>query len=128
MPRLYIGNLPFDVAERDVEALFAGVARMRTLTLIRDRVSGRCRGFGFADVDAEHQAQALKALNRTSLKGRRLRVELAKPAPERQHRDRPATQSRPSLRKHLKRGAKRRAPPEHRERAVLELPGNRTRR
>ena len=125
MSRLYIGNLPFDVVERDVEALFAGVAPVRTLTLLRDRFTGRGRGFGFADVDAEYHAQVIKALNGTTLKGRRLKVEPAKPAPQ-PHRDSgPPVRARALLRKRIRQRTKPPASREHGERAVLELPDKR---
>lgn len=123
MSRLYIGNLPFDVVERDVEALFAGVAPVRALTLIRDRFTGRGRGFGFADIDAEHARQVLAALNGTTLKGRRLKVEPAKPAPQPQRDD---SARRVSRRKPPSRAPRHPGPGKHHERSVLALPGKRS--
>jgi len=130
MTRLYIGNLPFDVVERDVEALFATIAPVRALTLIRDRFTGRGRGFGFAEVDAEHHGSVLEALNGTTLKGRPLKVELAKPAPGAHRGESPAAAAGPKT--PARNGQRitrrvRRTPREHREhgeRALLHLQGS----
>lgn len=56
--RLYVGNLPKEVIEKEqLEALFAETENV-TIKLIKDRRSGKCRGFAFATVPTEEEADS----------------------------------------------------------------------
>jgi cold-inducible RNA-binding protein len=79
--KLYIGNLPFQASEEDLQALFseAGV-KTETITLIRDRFSGQPRGFGFVEVADDGEAdKAISTLNGKDFKGRAMVVNEARP-------------------------------------------------
>lgn len=81
MKKLYIGNLPFQASEEDLQALFseAGV-KTETITLIRDRFSGQPRGFGFVEVADDGEAdKAISTLNGKDFKGRAMVVNEARP-------------------------------------------------
>jgi len=78
MTRLYIGNLPFSVAENDIKALFLPIDGSARVTLLIDRQTGRGRGFGFAEVDPERCTDVIATLDGATLNGRRIRVEPAR--------------------------------------------------
>ncbi len=81
--RLYVGNLPFQATDADVRSFFehAGFS-LENVTLMRDRVSGEPRGFGFVEI-TEHTAaaNAIETCNGQSFMGRALVVNEAKPMP-----------------------------------------------
>ena len=76
--KLYVGNLGFDVTDKDLEALFAQAGVCESVTVITDKFSGQSRGFGFVRMTSGDDAdRAVKQLNGTDLKGRKLRVDKA---------------------------------------------------
>lgn len=78
--RLYVGNLSFNTDERQVEDLFTPIGPVVSVHLIRDRETGRSRGFGFVEMtNEEHGRAACDQLNQYELEGRRLTVNEAKP-------------------------------------------------
>jgi RNA recognition motif-containing protein len=78
--RIYIGNLSFDTTEENLETQFAAHGNVRSVSIIRDRQTGRSRGFGFVEMDDDQEASAaLTALNGTELDGRALTVNEARP-------------------------------------------------
>jgi cold-inducible RNA-binding protein len=82
--KLYVGNLPFKATEEDVQALFTetGVTP-DSLTLLRDRFTGQPRGFGFAEIKDDAEAEkAIAALNGKQFMGRALVVNEARPQRE----------------------------------------------
>ncbi len=84
MKKLYIGNLPFQVTEEQVQAKFseAGV-NAGVVTLIRDRFSGQPRGFGFVEINDDGEAEkAIAALNGKDFQGRAMVVNEARPPRE----------------------------------------------
>lgn len=79
--RLFIGNLPFAATEDDLQSLFssAGVAP-DNIQVMRDKFTGKSRGFGFAEVgDAAAGAQLVNSCNGRELMGRALVVNEARP-------------------------------------------------
>jgi len=82
--KLYVGNLPFKATEDDVRALFSEVGvQPDSLTLLRDRFTGQPRGFGFAEIKDDAEAEkAIAALNGKDLMGRALVVNEARPQRE----------------------------------------------
>src|ERR1700735_4756051 len=79
--KLYVGNLSFKATEEEVAALFAesGV-QPDSLTLLRDRFTGQPRGFGFAEIRDDAEAEkAIAALNGREFMGRALVVNEARP-------------------------------------------------
>ena len=81
---IYVGNLPYDLNEEAIKAMFAEFGEVTSVTLINDRESGRPKGFGFVEMadDAAGQA-AIAALNGKEIKGRTVRVDKAEPRTER---------------------------------------------
>ena len=81
--KLYVGNLPYSVADGDLERLFAAHGTVRSAQVIMDRDTGRSKGFGFVEMDSDDQAEAaINALNGKEVDGRTLTVNEARPRPE----------------------------------------------
>ena len=78
--RLYVGNLSFNTEEQQIEQLFATLGEVSSVRLIRDRDTGRSRGFGFVEMATEDQGRAAcDQLDQQDFEGRRLTVNEAKP-------------------------------------------------
>ena len=78
--KLYVGNLPYETTESDLQALFAAAGEVSTVNLVRDRATGQARGFAFVEmVDAEGARRAISELHQHQLGGRSLTVNEAKP-------------------------------------------------
>ena len=84
MKKLYVGNLPFKATEEDVQALFAETGvQPDSITLLRDRFTGQPRGFGFAEIKDDAEAdKVIAALNGKQFMGRALVVNEARPQRE----------------------------------------------
>jgi cold-inducible RNA-binding protein len=78
--RLYVGNLPFTVAENELRDLFAqGGRSVNEVKLVTDRDTGRPRGFGFVEMGSSQEADgAIRDLNGHDFGGRALTVNEAK--------------------------------------------------
>lgn len=82
--KLFVGNLSFNVTENDLQDAFAAHGTVVETNLMMDRFSGRPRGFGFVTMSTPEEAQAaITALNGSSIDGRALTVNVAKPREER---------------------------------------------
>ena len=84
MKKLYVGNLPFQATEEQLNALFTqtGVTAAN-VTLVRDRFSGQPRGFGFVEVNSDEEAErAVQGLNGHDFMGRNIVVNEARPPRE----------------------------------------------
>lgn len=79
MLRIYAGNLPADVTEKEFTELFAEHGRVRSFELARDIFTGRCRGFGFVEMEGHEARAAISALNGRTLRGNSLRVNEERP-------------------------------------------------
>ena len=78
--KLYVGNLPYQTTESDLQALFAAAGEVSTVTVMRDRATGQARGFAFVEMgDAESARRAIGELNNAQYGGRNLTVNEAKP-------------------------------------------------
>ena len=78
--KLYVGNLPFETTEADLQTLFAQAGTVETVNVIRDRDTGRARGFAFVEMASGADAQnAITQLNEKSFGGRNLTVNEARP-------------------------------------------------
>jgi RNA recognition motif-containing protein len=77
---LYIGNLPYRIEEDSLRQMFSPYGTVETAKVIKDRQTGRSKGFGFVEMGSQAEADAaIKALNETALDGRNIKVNLAKP-------------------------------------------------
>lgn len=82
--RLYIGNLSYDVSSSDLEAMLAPHGTVLSADVISDRSTGQSKGFGFAEMNTEAEAQAaISALDGQTSGGRALKVNEAKPREQR---------------------------------------------
>ena len=78
--RLYVGNIPFETAEPELQALFAQAGTVETVKVIRDMATGRARGFAFVEMSSDDEAQrAITEFNNHQLGGRGLTVNEARP-------------------------------------------------
>ena len=85
--RLFVGNLAFSVGDDDLEALFAEHGTVVSAVVIRDRESGRSRGFGFVEMETGEMAEAAAgAIDGFEMEGRRIRVNEAQPKENHQRR------------------------------------------
>ena len=84
MKKLYVGNFPWSTTEEDLRELFTPIGEVQDIALIRDRETGRSRGFGFVQMDDEAAMKAIKDLDGQDYGGRPLRVNEAQ---EKQRRD-----------------------------------------
>jgi RNA recognition motif-containing protein len=82
--RIYVGNLPYSVTDDDLRDVFGSFGELAAAEVIKDKFSGQSKGFGFVDMPNNAEADAaIKALNETDLKGRKLTVNEARPRAER---------------------------------------------
>lgn len=78
--KLYVGNLPYETNESDLQALFEGAGQVSTINIVRDRATGQPRGFAFVEMsDVEGARRAISELDRYQYGGRSLTVNEAKP-------------------------------------------------
>jgi RNA recognition motif-containing protein len=78
--KLYVGNLPYETTESDLQALFEGAGAVSTVNLVRDRATGQARGFAFVEMgDAEGARRAISELDKHEFGGRNLTVNEARP-------------------------------------------------
>jgi RNA recognition motif-containing protein len=80
--KLYVGNLPYETGEADLQDLFAAYGQVESVRVMRDMATGRARGFAFVEMSTDEEAQkAASALNEYQLGGRNLAVNEARPKP-----------------------------------------------
>jgi cold-inducible RNA-binding protein len=78
--KLYVGNLPYEIGETELEALFARAGSVESVTVMRDQATGRTRGFAFVEMGSDEEAQnAIRELNASQVGGRSLTVNEARP-------------------------------------------------
>lgn len=81
--KLYVGNLPYETGEQDLQELFSSVGSVETVNVIRDMATGRARGFAFVEMATDEDAQkAVTTLNDYQYGGRNLTVNEARPKPQ----------------------------------------------
>jgi len=82
--KLYVGNLPYEVGETELQELFGRAGSVESVHVMRDQMTGRGRGFAFVEMSTDEDAQkAMTALNGTQVGGRSLTVNEARPKAER---------------------------------------------
>ncbi len=81
---IYVGNLAWGMTDDDLKSSFEEFGEVTSAVIIKDKFTGRSRGFGFVEMTSEEAGEkAVAALNGKDLKGREVKVNKAKPREER---------------------------------------------
>jgi cold-inducible RNA-binding protein len=84
---LYVGNLSYETTEDTLRTLFAEFGEVESVNLIKDRYTGRSRGFAFVEMATEEAGQAaISALSGKMVDDREIKVDKAKPRADRDRR------------------------------------------
>ena len=87
--KLYIGNLSYSTTEEEIVELLSTYGTADSVQLIKDRHTGQSKGFGFVEMHDNSEADAaIKALNDSNFKGRRLKLNQAQPRDKSRNRRR----------------------------------------
>jgi RNA recognition motif-containing protein len=85
---LYVSSLAWATTDESLKAYFQTVGTVTSASVIKDKMSGRSRGFGFVEMSSEAEANAaVEKLNNTDLDGRTIRVAIAQPREDRPRRE-----------------------------------------
>jgi cold-inducible RNA-binding protein len=80
MKSLFVGNMSFQTTESELNALFQPFGQVTRVNLVKDRETGRARGFAFVEMpNDEEAAKAIAGLDGKSIAGRNLKVNEARP-------------------------------------------------
>lgn len=74
MKKLFVGSLPANTTEESLSELFSQYGTVRSLKLIKDLFSGRCKGFGFIEMEGHEARAAIAELNGKTFNGNVLSV------------------------------------------------------
>ncbi|MDH4062801.1 MAG: RNA-binding protein [Acidobacteriota bacterium] len=78
--KLYVGNMPYETGEQDLQDLFSTAGTVERVSVMRDMATGRARGFAFVEMASSEDAQnAIDKLNNYAMNGRNLTVNEARP-------------------------------------------------
>lgn len=87
---IYVGNLPYNATEEQLKTMFGRYGEVTTTSIIKDRDTGRSKGFGFVEMPDDTEAeQAIQTLNESDMNGRNIKVNQARPKEARS--DKPRT-------------------------------------
>jgi len=82
--RIYVGNLSYNTTEEDLNSLFSQAGKVESVDLIKDRYSGRSKGFAFVTMSNQSEMEkAIQMFNGYNLDDRELTVNVARPREER---------------------------------------------
>jgi len=80
---IYVGNLSWQMTDEDLNTLFAEYGTVSSAKILKDKMNGRSKGFGFVEMEDEEAAKAaIAGLNETEVQGRKLIVNESQPRPE----------------------------------------------
>ena len=81
--KIYVGNMSYDITEDELRGAFEAFGKVDSISIIKDKFSGRSKGFGFVEMPDKAEAEsAITGLNGKELQGRALNVNEARPRPE----------------------------------------------
>lgn len=82
--KLYVGNLAYSTTEDDLRSLFAEAGTIASVALIKDRDTGRSKGFAFVEMSSQVEAEkAISMFNGKALNEREMNVNIARPRKKR---------------------------------------------
>ena len=79
---IYVGNLPYQLEEKELEDLFGQFGSVKTVKVVKDPATGKSKGFGFVTMDDKDGDKAIAELDGKEFKGRNIRVNRARPRAE----------------------------------------------
>jgi len=81
---IYVGNLSYEAGDEDLRQAFESFGKVEKAAVIKDKFTGRSKGFGFVEMPDDTEAgAAIEAMNGKEIKGRAVRVNTAKPRADR---------------------------------------------
>jgi len=88
MYKLFVGGLPFATTDDELNELFSAHGTVASAVVVKDRDTGRSKGFGFVEYESDDEGKAAEAaLNGSDLGGRSITVNQARPKEDRPRRD-----------------------------------------
>ena len=95
-PRVYVGNLSYDVSEQDLQELFKGIGGVRNVEIVYNRSTHRSKGYGFVEMlHMDEAMRAVEVLHDQPFMGRKLTVSGAKSKGQDEREDREERAERP---------------------------------
>jgi RNA recognition motif-containing protein len=80
---IYVGNLSWNMTDEDLSALFTEYGSVSSAKILKDKMNGRSKGFGFVEMEDDEAAKtAIANLNESEIQGRKLIVNESQPRPE----------------------------------------------
>jgi RNA recognition motif-containing protein len=77
---IYVGNLSFETSEDELRAVFEEFGEVSRVTILKDKFSGKSRGFGFVEMPSDDNARAaIEGANGKQVGGRALKVNESQP-------------------------------------------------
>ena len=82
--KLFVGSLPWSVDDAGLAQIFSQAGNVVSAQVVKDRDTGRSRGFGFVEMSTDEEAQAaVTNLNGSDVEGRKIVVNIARPREDR---------------------------------------------
>lgn len=79
--RIHVGNLAYSVTDESLKGAFEPFGTVQTAVVVKDKISGRSKGFGFVEMSSDEEAvDAIEKMNKTQLEGRTVFVSAARSA------------------------------------------------
>jgi RNA recognition motif-containing protein len=72
--KLFVGSLPPSTTEESLQDLFAPFGKVRSVTIVKDLFSGKCKGFGFLEMEGHEARAAIAGLNGKTFEGQSIKV------------------------------------------------------
>lgn len=79
MKKMFVGNLVEDATQQEIQDLFSGYGTVRSISLVTDVFSGKCKGFGFVEMEGHEARAAIAGLDGKPFKGRPLKIREEQP-------------------------------------------------
>lgn len=79
MKKLFVGSLPPDATPESVTAIFSEFGKVRSIELVRDLFSGKCKGFGFVEMEGHEARAAIAGLDNKTVGSHTLKVKFEGP-------------------------------------------------
>ena len=82
--KIYVGNIPYSTTDEELKEEFQKYGEVKEAYVVKDKYTGRSRGFGFVEMPNEEEAMnAIENMNGSEMGGRRVKVAQAKPRAQR---------------------------------------------